>query len=64
MKSGPISSGTPENNALRATDLEFIEDSNDLRSDMPSPPEVEVFVWVVGKAGASGSVGDDLYIIS
>lgn len=41
-----------------------MDDRSEFRSDIPSPPEVELFVDLRPYAGASGSVGDALYMIS
>lgn len=64
LSSGPNSKGILEKTARRGTDLELIEESNDDRSEMPSPPEVEDLVDVSAYAGASGSVGEALYMMS
>ena len=45
------------------TALEFIDDSSELSSVMPSPDDAAL-LGTIAVAGASGSVGDALYIMS
>ena len=62
MNPGPISSGKFEKSARLATAFELIEESNDVNRDIPSfveggtTPEIG--------AGASGSDGEALYMMS
>lgn len=64
LNPGPISNGMLENKARRGTDLEFMEDRSDASREIPSPPAAESLEEVGGKAGASGSVGEALYMMS
>lgn len=59
LNPGPISRGTLENSARRGTDLELIDDKSELRSDIPSPPDVDVLAGCEN-AGVSGSVAEAL----
>lgn len=56
---GPISRGTAENKALRATAFELIDDNRDCKREMPSFVEDGAVALDIG-AGASGSVGEAL----
>ena len=53
-----------ENKARRGTDLEFMEDRSDASREIPSRPVLEGPEEVSGKTGASGSVGEALYMMS
>ena len=63
VKPGPITKGTDENNALLGTDLELIDDRSEASKEIPSAVDVGALVPEIG-AGASGSVGAVLYMIS
>lgn len=65
LKPRPISKGTLENKARRATDLEFTDERSDVKSEIPSPLAADIFEDLSeNQAGASGSIGEDLYIMS
>ena len=63
MNPGPISSGRFEKRARLATAFELIEESNDVNRDIPSFVEEGGATPEIG-AGASGSDGEALYMMS
>ncbi len=56
LKPGPISNGTEEKSARRATALELMDERREVSREIPSAVDVGAVVPDMG-AGASGSVG-------
>lgn len=59
---GPNSKDRFENRVLRGTALELMDDRRELRREMPSP--LATLVGADRGARASGSVGDERYMMS